>query len=370
MICPNCGREIPQEKKFCGYCGHRLEPPEQSPRPEAPRPRHAPPPSAQDSPAQAGDAAAEEQREPERDSARSDDVAPTVSREADETQAAEGSISTAPSLVSQPAPSEGEGRDAAPAASKGRPVEREGKSRAAPEARVRGVGETRGVAKEGPMQKSPSPGLASSRRPRRWLIGIAGLVVLAVAGILIAPRLLGGGERALTAPIPTAQPQRATQPASAMQEEIDPTDPDPTPIQHQPTQAGAQFGDEMVLVSLKDADASVGAGQSVTLAIGWYADTPEQVQEFIDITRLTVSVDGELLDSVADYWGDVEEYEDADQDGDMDYISHWRYPLGILSPGAHLVESSGYLMGKISDGWDDFGPGQWLSMDLVIDVQE
>jgi hypothetical protein len=36
MRCPNCGQEIPEGKKFCGFCGTRLAPPEPETPPSEP----------------------------------------------------------------------------------------------------------------------------------------------------------------------------------------------------------------------------------------------------------------------------------------------------------------------------------------------
>ena len=46
MHCTNCGQEVPDTAKVCGYCGHRLKAEVRPPQPAPPRPIPEPPPSA------------------------------------------------------------------------------------------------------------------------------------------------------------------------------------------------------------------------------------------------------------------------------------------------------------------------------------
>lgn len=53
-----------------------------------------------------------------------------------------------------------------------------------------------------------------------------------------------------------------------------------------------------------------------------------------------------------DHWGEIEEYGDYDEDGDPEYMSNWRYPVGVLNSGEHQVEAEFQLQWPITDGFD------------------
>jgi len=106
------------------------------------------------------------------------------------------------------------------------------------------------------------------------------------------------------------------------------------------------------MVSLIQGEEWVPAGSSIILTVAWIADTPGLVDDYLASLNLTVSLDGEPLPNVVDHWGEVEDYGDLDGDGDMDYVSNWRYPVGVLSAGEHQVESDFHLQWPITDGFD------------------
>jgi len=109
---------------------------------------------------------------------------------------------------------------------------------------------------------------------------------------------------------------------------------------------------EPVTVSLTQGDEWVPTGTPIILATGWIVDQPEQVAAWLASLDLTVTLDGEPLSDVTDHWGEVEEYGDLDGDGDTDYVSNWRYPVGVLSAGEHQVEAEFQLQWPITDGFD------------------
>jgi hypothetical protein len=109
---------------------------------------------------------------------------------------------------------------------------------------------------------------------------------------------------------------------------------------------------EPVMVSLMQGDAWVPTGTPIILTIAWIADTPELVADYLASLDLTITLDGEPLPGVMDYWSEIEENGDFDEDGDTDYESRWRYPVGVLSAGEHQVESEFRLQWTVTDGFD------------------
>lgn len=99
------------------------------------------------------------------------------------------------------------------------------------------------------------------------------------------------------------------------------------------------------------------ANTPVVLGINWVADTLEQVADWLASVDLVVTLDGESMPGTDDYWGEIEEAEDYDEDGDADYVSRWRYPVGVLSPGTHSVETEYRLQWPVTDGFDSDGDG-------------
>lgn len=109
---------------------------------------------------------------------------------------------------------------------------------------------------------------------------------------------------------------------------------------------------EPVMVSLKQDDAWVPLDTPIVLTIAWVADTLELMADYLAALDLTVILDGEPLPGVMNHWSEIEEYGDVDEDGDTDYESRWRYPVGVLSAGEHQVESEFRLQWPITDGFD------------------
>lgn len=129
--------------------------------------------------------------------------------------------------------------------------------------------------------------------------------------------------------------------------------PGPAPTSAPPTtEPGAPLE-----VSLNRGDRSVAANTPIVLKLGWATDTPEQIADFLGSVELVVTLDGQPLQNTGDYWSEAEEAGDADEDGDTDYRTLWLYPVGVLSPGTHTVESEMRLQRPVTDGGDSDGDG-------------
>ena len=112
-----------------------------------------------------------------------------------------------------------------------------------------------------------------------------------------------------------------------------------------------------VEVSLNRGDRSVAANTPIVLRLGWATDTAEQIADFLGSVELAVTLDGQPLENTGDYWSEVEEDGDSDGDGDTDYRTLWLYPVGVLGPGTHQVESEMRLQRPVTDGGDSDGDG-------------
>jgi predicted amidohydrolase YtcJ len=109
---------------------------------------------------------------------------------------------------------------------------------------------------------------------------------------------------------------------------------------------------ESVVVRLALGETRVSVDTPVLLTFSWACDSPEQVEEFLSAITFDIILDGQPLPDATDYWGEVEEAGDLDEDGDMDYKSVWLYPLGVLNPGSHIVDTHAFLQKNITDGFD------------------
>jgi hypothetical protein len=99
-------------------------------------------------------------------------------------------------------------------------------------------------------------------------------------------------------------------------------------------------------------NAEVEPGTPIELNIGWLCSAPEHVADFLASVALTGSLDGQPLQDMDDYWGEIVPTEGpAGYDGEF-YISNWFYPLGVLSPGTHIAEVRAILNWAVTDGFD------------------
>jgi hypothetical protein len=114
---------------------------------------------------------------------------------------------------------------------------------------------------------------------------------------------------------------------------------------------------EPVEISLLATEGRVPGNTPIVLRFGWETDTSEQVADFLSSAELVVSLDGDLVPDAGEYWSEIEESGDRDQNGDPNYQTVWRYPLGVLSPGTHRVEAELRLQRPVTDGFDANGDG-------------
>jgi len=112
-----------------------------------------------------------------------------------------------------------------------------------------------------------------------------------------------------------------------------------------------------VEVSITAQEESVAANTPVVLGVGWVTDAVEQIADFLGSVELVVTLDGQPLRNTGGHWSEIREAGDADEDGDTDYLTLWRYPIGVLSPGTHRVESEMRLQRPVTDGCDSDGDG-------------
>jgi hypothetical protein len=96
----------------------------------------------------------------------------------------------------------------------------------------------------------------------------------------------------------------------------------------------------------------VPANTPIALRFGWATDTSEQVADFLASVEMVVTVDGEPVDDTGQYWGEIEECGDVNEDGDVDYQALWTYPVGVLSVGTHSVDGEMRLQWPVADGFD------------------
>ena len=114
---------------------------------------------------------------------------------------------------------------------------------------------------------------------------------------------------------------------------------------------------EPVEISLMANDGRVPGNTPVVLRFGWEADTAEQVADFLSSAELVVRLDGGLLPDGGQYWSDVEETASRDPNGDANYQTFGRYPVGVLTPGTHQVEAELRFQRPVTDGFDADGDG-------------
>ena len=153
-----------------------------------------------------------------------------------------------------------------------------------------------------------------------------------------------------------------------------PIPPTPTETAVLPTVTPTTESGAPVDISLAAEEKWVPANTRIVLTFGWVTDTPEQVADFLGSVELVVSLDEELVRDTGNYWSEIKEYGDHDADGDMDYHAEWLYPVGVLSPGTHRVETEMRLQWPVTDGFDSDGDGgsdeysgTWgLSLQIVV----
>jgi hypothetical protein len=114
---------------------------------------------------------------------------------------------------------------------------------------------------------------------------------------------------------------------------------------------------EPVEISLLAREGRVPGNTPIVLRFGWETDTSEQVADFLSSAELVVRLDGEPVPDTGEYWSEIEESGDRDQNGDANYQTMWLYPVGVLTPGTHRVEAELRFQRPVTDGFDSDGDG-------------
>jgi len=114
---------------------------------------------------------------------------------------------------------------------------------------------------------------------------------------------------------------------------------------------------EPVEISLLAREGRVAGNTPIVLRLGWETDTSEQVADFLSSAELVVRLDGELVADAGEYWSEIEESGDRDQNGEANYQTVWLFPAGVLSTGTHRVEAELRFQRPVTDGFDSDGDG-------------
>ena len=114
---------------------------------------------------------------------------------------------------------------------------------------------------------------------------------------------------------------------------------------------------EPVEIPLLAREGRVAANTPVVLRFGWETDTSEQVADFLSSAELVVRLDGGLVPDAGEYWSEIKESADRDQNGDANYQTVWLHPVGVLTPGTHHVEAELRFQRPVTDGFDSNADG-------------
>ena len=115
-------------------------------------------------------------------------------------------------------------------------------------------------------------------------------------------------------------------------------------------------------LSIFKKEVSVPVNTPVELTFGWETQTAEQTAEFLANLQFVVLLDGEPLPNVMDYWGEIK------AQGNGRYGSQWLFPIGLLSPGGHIVIIKMTLTKAVSDGLGNINSGVFFENKVQINV--
>jgi hypothetical protein len=96
---------------------------------------------------------------------------------------------------------------------------------------------------------------------------------------------------------------------------------------------------------------NLAVGSVVDIFWGWYARTPDLVQQHVDNAVYEVRVNGQILSQWRQYASRVE------LESDGNYHIYWYVPFELTSAGQYQVTYRVSWSNTISDGFDNFGPG-------------
>jgi mannan endo-1,4-beta-mannosidase len=93
----------------------------------------------------------------------------------------------------------------------------------------------------------------------------------------------------------------------------------------------------------------VSPDSPVVILWGWKTDTAQHLQDYIDNTVTTVTLDGKDLAPHAPFW--------VANNDPGNFKMYWFARVGNLSPGSHLLVTDAHWKKMIYDGTDTYGPG-------------
>jgi hypothetical protein len=156
---------------------------------------------------------------------------------------------------------------------------------------------------------------------------------------------------ATPSPEPTATPTNTRAPTETPTSTPAPT-PAPQPTATPQPAAPPLPPDEAVtLFPFCNCQEEVAAGQPIELAYSWITVESQQAADYLRLTRRQLTLDGQILSNVDQYWSGVTEHSDG-------YQVRWQYPLGTLDVGTHRVELTVSSEVAFTDGFDSDGDGQ------------
>jgi len=92
-------------------------------------------------------------------------------------------------------------------------------------------------------------------------------------------------------------------------------------------------------------------GTPITIWWSWFAKTPEQLQDHINYSEYTVTIDGKALSDYKNFQSNVA------RQSDTNYWVYWFIPIGKATLGEHKFTYKVTWRQKITDGYKTFGPG-------------
>jgi hypothetical protein len=156
---------------------------------------------------------------------------------------------------------------------------------------------------------------------------------------------------ATPSPEPTATPTNTPAPTETPTSTLAPTPaPQPTATP-QPAPPPPPAGEAVSLYPFCNCREEVAAGQPIELAYSWITVESQQAADYLQFTRRQLTLDGQTLGNVDQYWSDVTQHADG-------YQVRWQYPLGTLDVGTHRVELTVSADSAFTDGFDSDGDGQ------------
>lgn len=104
--------------------------------------------------------------------------------------------------------------------------------------------------------------------------------------------------------------------------------------------------DEVSVFSTEGEPTDVDAGDWIEHRIGWIADTEADVQRWLDTVEPTMTIDGEEVENVFRYFGDIEPAGEENEDA----VVWWEYYTPPKTPGMHTFSAEFYYPERYDGG--------------------